>query len=207
MSSLGFTRHYQTGAESPADPATADATFRDVRLDVRARTVTLARPVTLDLGGVAKGLAIDLAAHDLAPWTNFAINAGGDLYFAGHNAEDRAWRCGVRHPRDEQQLAATLHVSDRAVCTSGDYERPAPEGGGHHLVDPRTGRSATSLVSATVLAESAMLADALATAAFVLGADDAIELFARTGVDGMVIDTDLRQWASPGWSGALLPHA
>lgn len=208
MTARGFTRHYQTGAESPHDAATIGATFRDVHFDHTRRTVTLGRPLLLDLGAVAKGLAIDLAAHDLTPWGNFAIDAGGDLYFGGHTANGEPWRCGVRHPRRPETLAGTLLVSDRAVCTSGDYERRAPDGGpGHHLVDARTGRSADALISATVLADSAILADALATAAFVLGPSDAIALFARTGVEGMVMDEDLHVVSSPGWSDALLPHA
>ena len=84
--------------------------------------MTLHRPLLLDLGAVAKGLAIDMAARELQPFENFAIDAGGDLYFGGCNAAGEPWSVGIRHPRGDG-LLDTLRVSDAAVCTSGDYER------------------------------------------------------------------------------------
>lgn len=193
MEARGYDREYRTGrtvqTEIAADPAVS---FRDVRVDEETHTITLERPLVLDLGAVAKGLGIDMAALELRPFENFAIDAGGDLYLAGHNAAGEEWSVGIRNPRDTSSLIRTLRVSDRAVCTSGDYER------GAHIVDPRSGSSAGELASVTVVAPSAMVADALATAAFVLGPEKGIAFLERQGVDGLLVTADLDQHTTSG---------
>jgi len=196
----GFNRHYRTGAtvERTADPA-IPSTYRDIRLDPRRRAITVMRPLVLDLGAVAKGLAIDLAARELASLRDFAIDAGGDLYLGGHGPGGRPWRAGIRHPRADGILRH-LAVTDAAVCTSGDYERPAPEPQhGHHLIDARTGASAETVSSATVIAPTAMVADAFATAAFVLGPSDGLSFLAGQGVEGLIVSASLEQHATPGF--------
>jgi thiamine biosynthesis lipoprotein len=200
MEASGFNRDYRTGlSANTALVANASATYRDVRLDPAARTITLLRPLLLDLGAVAKGLAIDLAARELQPFENFAIYAGGDLYLGGHNPAGEPWSVGVRHPRDPQGLIETLLVSDAAVCTSGDYERRTPDGGsGHHLLDPRTGAPAPACASVTVVAPAAMVADALATAAFVLGPAEGLHLLERHDVDGLIFTPALQRFATRG---------
>lgn len=182
----GFNRHYVTGEVLCTPEADAAATFRDVHLGP-GRTITLRRPLVLDLGAVAKGLAIDLASCELFDFENFCVEAGGDVYVAGHNPEGRRWRVGVQDPRNLDALATTLHVANRAVCTSGDYERRTADGAGHHLLDPRTGRSATGLASVTVIAPTAMAADGLATAAFILGPDAGRRLLEQSEVGGVFI--------------------
>jgi thiamine biosynthesis lipoprotein len=216
MERRGFNREYQTGAvvQSAPEPGVA-VTYRDVYLDSDRRTITLLRPLLLDLGAVAKGLAIDLAARELQEFTNFAINAGGDLYLGGSNASGAPWSVGIRHPRRNDELIDSVRVSNRAVCTSGDYERRSPvEAEGHHILDPRTGASAPHAASVTVIAPTAMLADALATAAFVLGPQAGIQLLERLGVDGLMISPALKRHATRGMrsdyqpdNSAILPHA
>src|SRR5207249_377034 len=135
---------------------------------------------------VAKGLAVDMAAHELREFENFAVDAGGDLYLGDRNVEGDLWSVGIRHPRNANDMIETIRVSDIAVCTSGDYEQPGPEtGAGHHILDPRSGASAHAATSVTVVAPSAMVADALGTAAFVLGPVDGLQLLERHGVDGL----------------------
>jgi thiamine biosynthesis lipoprotein len=199
MEARGFSREHRTGAtvSSGLDDA-ASATYRDVRLDPRQRTITLAHPLVLDLGAVAKGLAVDMAARELLPLRNFAIDAGGDLYLGGTNAEDEPWRVGIRHPRADNAIIDAVRVSDLAVCTSGDYERRAPDESGH-ILDARTREPAAGgVASVTVVAETAMLADAAATAAFVLGPVEGIQLFDRLGVDGLMISSTLERFATRG---------
>ncbi len=199
MAERGFTHNHRTGETVDLSiDGGEDVSFRDVVVDPQRRTITLRRPLVLDLGAVAKGLAIDLAARELAPLTHFAIDAGGDLYLAGTNERDQPWRVGIRHPRQTDQILATLCVSDLSVCTSGDYERPAPGGDGHHIVDPRTGESSDAVASVTVVAPSAVLADALGTAAFVLGVRDGLNLLARHGVEGLIVTTSLEWHATQG---------
>jgi FAD:protein FMN transferase len=199
MEARGFNCEHRTGRiiSTGIDPQEG-VSYRDVRVDPDERTITLLRPLVLDVGGVAKGLAIDMAARELHPIGNFAIDAGGDLYLGGRNGDGLPWSVGIRHPRREGELIDALRVSDRAVCTSGDYERTAPADGGHHIIDPRSGQPATGLASASVIAPTAMLADALATAAFVLGPDAGLRLLERMGVDGLLVSPALERYATRG---------
>lgn len=205
MEARGFNREHRTGTTVHSGIAFSDnVTYSDVQLDLERRTITLRRPLTLDLGAVAKGLAVDLAARELAPFQDFAIDAGGDLYLGGSNPEGEPWRVGIRHPRRENELIASLRVSNQAVCTSGDYERriPGREDSGPHILDPRSGTYANNVASATVVASGAMLADALATAAFVLGPEAGIQLLERLGVDGLIVTPELERYETGG-----LPYA
>ena len=196
MEVRGFDRNYQTGQVASSGIASSfldGVSWRDVLLDAEARTVTLLKPLVLDLGAVAKGLAVDVAARELAPFENFAVDAGGDLYLAGHNVDGEPWSVGIRHPR-ENSLIETLHVSNTAVCTSGDYERKsATDERVHHIMDARTGESAAALASVTVVAPSAMVADALATAAFALGPADGLRFLERQGVRGLMVTPSLER--------------
>jgi FAD:protein FMN transferase len=197
----GFNREYRSGrvVRTPLTPDPDDGvTYRDVQLDAVQRTITLRRPLILDLGSVAKGLAIDMAARELSAFRDYAIDAGGDLYLAGRNENGNAWSVGIRHPRQDRELIDTIQVSDAAVCTSGDYERRAAGDGGHHIIDPRSSTSAAGAASVTVVAPTAMAADALATAAFVLGPSDGLQLLARQGVDGLIVSPTLDRYATPG---------
>jgi FAD:protein FMN transferase len=194
METRGFNREHRTGAIIRTGIAPEkDVTYRDVQLDAGRKTVQLDRPLILDVGAVAKGLAIDLAARELQPFQDFSIDAGGDLYLGGSNPEGAAWRVGIRHPRRDNAVIYELQASNQAVCTSGDYER------GRHILDPRTGEPADSAASATVAAPTAMLADALSTAAFVLGPGDGIALLERMGVDGFIVSPDLQIHETHGW--------
>ncbi|MES1254007.1 MAG: FAD:protein FMN transferase [Acidobacteriota bacterium] len=214
VASRGFDRHYRTG-QRPRLPIVPDdrATYRDVAVDLDAETITLGCPLLLDLGAVAKGLAIDLAARELRVWKNYAVDAGGDLYVAGRGPGGGPWSVGIRHPRDDHRLIETLSASDCAVCTSGDYERMGANAqgeSGHHILDPRTGATAVRAASVTVVASTAMLADALATAAFVLGPPEGIHLLERHGVDGLIVAPNLERYVTQGFLGpgsTLRPHA
>lgn len=197
----GFNRDYRSGA-TIATPIAPDArpTYRDVRLDPARRTINLRRPLVLDLGAVAKGLAIDLAARELAECGDFAIDAGGDLILRGRNPDGEPWRVGLRHPRQPDALLGVLCLTDAAVCTSGDDARPAPDPGtGHHLLDPRSGRSPDAVAAVTVVAPTALAADALGTAAFVLGPQRGLRLLKQQGVEGLIVTPALATYATPGF--------
>jgi thiamine biosynthesis lipoprotein len=165
----------------------------------------------LDLGAIAKGLAVDAAARELRPFHDFAIDAGGDLYLGGCNPKGEPWSVGIRHPRTDRELIDSVRVSDMAVCTSGDYERISEqervEGPGvsesrrveHHIVDPHTGLSPTGICSVTVVAPTALAADALATAAFVLGPVEGIQLLQRHGVEGLIVTPTLERIETSGF--------
>ena len=201
METRGFNREHRSGKkiETVLDPSTS-VSYRDVRLDPQDRTIALLRPLILDLGAVAKGLAVDLAARELRSFQNLAIDAGGDLYLGGSNPDGEPWSIGIRHPRRENELIDSLRVSNRAVCTSGDYERRSSIDNSHHILDPRRGSPVQGVASVTVVASNAMLADALATAAFVLGPAEGIRLFDRLSVDGLIITPLLERYATRGMS-------
>jgi thiamine biosynthesis lipoprotein len=196
MAARGFDREHRSGRTARAPVAAAEGvSYRDVHVDADARTITLDRPLTLDLGAVAKGLAIDAAARELQPFGDFAIDAGGDLYLGGRNPDGAPWSVGIRHPRLDGQLIDSLRISNKAVCTSGDYER------GAHILDPRAGSVSAAAASVTVVAPTAMLADALATAAFVLGLEEGIELLERHGVHGLIVTSALERRETAGLRG------
>jgi thiamine biosynthesis lipoprotein len=119
----------------------------------------------LDTNGVVKGWSVDRAARSLlaAGLTTFCFNAGGDVVVRGEPEPGRGWQVGVRSPDSPTAMAAVLAVRDRAVATSGSYER------GKHIWDGRTGRPASGLSSVTVLAEDLTRADVLATTVCALG--------------------------------------
>jgi thiamine biosynthesis lipoprotein len=121
----------------------------------------------LDPSGYVKGWAVEEAAWllDDGGATDYLLNAGGDIVARGEAAPGRPWRIGIRHPDLADRQAAVLELRDRAVATSGTYER------GEHLVDPRTGRPAAGLRSLTVVGPRLGFVDAYATAAFVMGLD------------------------------------
>ncbi len=195
----GFNRNYRTGQMLDAPDATTERPdYRDVAIDPAAGTVTFLKPLALDLGAVAKGLAIDLAAKELTAFSGAVVEAGGDLHARGRNEAGEPWRVGIRHPRKDDALIEVLHIADAAVCTSGDYERRGNRAGDHHLLNPTSGVSARAVASVTVVAPTAMVADALSTAAFVLGPTRGLRFLAAQGVDGLIFSSTLKRHATPG---------
>lgn len=196
----GFDRHYLTGdvvADESDEPGAV--TFRDIELDETARTVLLHRPLTLDLGAVAKGFAIDLAAHELASFGGCVIDAGGDVYVGGLNELGEPWHIGIRHPVQRDETIASIQTSNAAVCTSGSYERVSPhDPNAHHLIDPHSGQSPRQLWSSTVMAPFAMMADAFSTVTFLLGSKAGIDMLNEIELNGLLVDASLALHMTPG---------
>jgi thiamine biosynthesis lipoprotein len=190
LQTRGFDTHWQTGARRTTRTHAQQADWRDVSLDDATGRVRLHRALQLDLGAVAKGFALDLAARAMAGVADCCLVAGGDLLCRGTNARGRVWQTAIVHPLATDRSAGTLevHAPEYAICTSGGYARRNAHG--HHLLDPRRpgAPNADSLASATVIAPQAGIADALATAAFVLGAEDARALLEEQGGDAVLID-------------------
>lgn len=168
-------------------------------------TILLPRPgMALGLGGIAKGYGVDRAAQVLreAGLQRFYIDGGGDIYVGG-DAGGRDWHVGVRDPRGgPTDLIAVVNAHDRAVVTSGDYERYSIIDGRryHHIVDPRTGYPAEGCRSVTVVGPSAEWADAMATAVFVLGHEAGLRMINQIDdAEALVIDDDGQVWPSNGF--------
>lgn len=150
------------------------------------------RDLHLDLGAIAKGYGIDRATQVLrARGVKHAIvTVGGDLFALGNSPEGDAWTVGIRSPHDLRALASTLTVSDRAVATSGDYERFFRYRGVryHHLMDPETAAPRrTPFHSATVIADHCIDADAASTSVFGLPHDAALRIARRLDSSADVI--------------------
>jgi thiamine biosynthesis lipoprotein len=190
----GLSRNYVNGHELAT--TTAPATWCDVRLDREHKAITLLQPLLLDLGAVAKGLAIDLAAKELASLERFAVEAGGDLFAGGSPPGNLPWVIGVQHPL-KAGLLGTISVWNQAVCTSGGYERPLGDDE-HHLLDPRSGHSPRGLLSLTTVAPAALVADALGTAAFVLGPRNGLRLLRQQSVAGITMTAEHQVRLTPG---------
>ena len=149
--------------------------------------------VRIDLGGIAKGYAVDRAVEIVSQCgiSQAMISAGGDSRIIGDRG-GRPWMIGIQHPRDPSAIALRVPLSETAVSTSGDYERFFIEDGEriHHIIDPATGRSAKKSWSATVTGPDAMTTDALSTTIFILGAAKGLALIeSLDGIDAIIIDS------------------
>lgn len=182
---VGCVREKRFPTAEELSAARAKVGYGGIRLDLKARTVRFATPgMRVDLGGVAKGLAVDLAFRSLAAdgFPHALVEAGGDLYAGGRRADGRPWLVGVQDPRVSKDGPArpvvVLAVEDRGVATSGNYRRFSVVRGRRlsHILDPRTGRTAEAVDSVTVVAPDCATADALATGVSVLGVRDGLRL-------------------------------
>jgi thiamine biosynthesis lipoprotein len=146
--------------------------------------------VRLDFGGFAKGVGVDFAIQRLREFgiENAVVNAGGDLRAIGKHGA-RAWRVGIRNPRDSGVMAAIDVQGDTSVFTSGDYERFFEYEGKRycHIIDPRTGYPAQDTVSVTVVDNDAGRADAAATALFIAGPKDWYRIAKKMGIEGALL--------------------
>ncbi len=188
--------------ELEARPRPVGGGWRGIRLDRRSRTVELPPGVRLDLGGIAKGMAVDAAVALLAAVgvPAAAVEAGGDLAVLGRSPDGGPWRVEIERPpaappgngaagSDPEPLVVELE--DGALATSSVGRRRWLAGGAwrHHLVDPRTGEpAATGIWSATVAAASCTEAEVAAKVALLLGADGAPAFLRRWGYSGLFID-------------------
>jgi thiamine biosynthesis lipoprotein len=163
--------------------------------------------MAIDLGGIAKGYAVDRAFKLLKGlgYGNLVVNAGGDLRVGGSKPQG-PWSIGIQHPRDPEKIMARISLSDTAVATSGDYEKFFIHQGKryHHILNPKTGFPAEGYQSVTVLHKEGIMADALATAIFVLGPEKGFSLCQRLeGVDCLIVDNEGNVTVSSGLKGRI----
>ena len=196
--SVGQLYDYRRGIhpdEATLERARACIGWQHLELDARERSVRFAREgVRIDLGGFAKGHAVNLAVDRLRELgvRHAMVAAGGDSRVLG-DRRGRPWTIAVRHPRRPGEVIAVLPLEDVAISTSGDYERYFDKGGRrfHHLIDPSTGRSPDRVHSVTVLATDGLTSEGLSKSVFVLGARAGLDLIERTpGTDAVVVDAE-----------------
>ena len=149
--------------------------------------------VAVDLGGIAKGFAVDraIAALKKAGITDALVSIAGDGYALGHQAKGRPWRIGIRNPSAlDERIPDVLDLSNKGYSTTGDYEQYVEIGGMRyaHIVDPRTGQPERQAASVTIVADDSTTADSLATGVSVLGTDEGLQAIAKVpGAAGLII--------------------
>jgi thiamine biosynthesis lipoprotein len=181
-------------------PTEGDVTAARELVDYRALHVTdesiefedARMSVTLD--GIAKGFVVDRTIDVLIAGgaKRVMVNAGGDIATGGPGSEAEPWTVGIQDPNDATDYVGLVRLGGECIATSGDYIGSFTEDRQfHHIIDPRTGRSPEELSSVSVVASTAMDADALSTAVLVLGPERGINLLENTeGVEGVVIRKD-----------------
>ncbi len=167
--------------------------FRDPSI---VKTISFKHSDTqIDLGGIGKGYAVDMAIRVLkGNGANSAlINFAGNIYAYGTPPEKDSWVIGLQHPRKSEGLLGSFEIRDKAVSTSGDYEKFFTIDGERysHIIDPRTGNPVKGIVSVTIVTDNATRADALSTGVFVLGLDKGMDLIEKlSDVEGIIIYED-----------------
>lgn len=164
--------------------------YRKVVVDMKNSTVYLkVKGMSFDTGGIAKGYAVDRAVKVLKKHhiESGLVTIAGDIRGFG----PRTWRIGIRNPRakGDEEVMAAVELKDKAVSTSGDYERFFVMDGKrfHHLLDPDTGHPARGVWSASVIADEAVLTDGFSTGIFVMGPDRGIALVEDLGMEAVMV--------------------
>jgi FAD:protein FMN transferase len=185
-----YRKHIQPD-ERHIKQALPSVNYRNIKLV--NNTVRFTHPgMRIDLGGIAKGYSVDRAIELLQNCgiTSGIVTAGGDSRIMG-DKNGRPWIIGIQHPRNKDAYALRIPLSNTAISTSGDYERYflTNEERIHHIINPRTGRSAKKSWSASVIGPDATTTDALSTTLFVLGAEKGIQLIEKMqNLDAIIID-------------------
>ena len=169
------------------------------KIKISDDTVSLLDSMSVDLGGIAKGYAIDLAYNVLkeSELDAFLINAGGDIRVYSRNS--KKWRIGIQNPR-ENDILGYFEIENGAVVTSGDYEKYVIINNKRycHMINPKTGFPENDIASVTIFANNATFSDAIATAVGVMS-DNAENFLANNNINGIIIrikNKDFRIWES-----------
>lgn len=193
----GFTTgQYRVPSAETLDLLLKNVGYGQVCLD--GNTILIPEKVQLDLGAVAKGYIGDLVAIKLKEYAidSAIINLGGNIQLIGGKTDDTDWNIGIRSPF-EQFNFGTIKLYDKAIITSGGYERNFTGGDGkvyHHIIDPNSGYPAESgLASVSIISGDGKLCDALSTACYVMGAEKSIEYWRENGGFDMVLVTDNKE--------------
>ena len=181
--------------------------FREISISPEGKILLGKKGMAIDLGGIAKGYAVDKAFEILQSLghENMIVNAGGDLR-AGGKKLNQPWTIGIQHPRKPDKIMAKVSLSDSAMTTSGDYEKFFMYQGKRysHIFDPRDGFPAEACQSVSILHKDCMTADALATAVFVSGPAKGYAMCQKlNGVGFLIVDKDEKIVFTPDLKGHL----
>ena len=211
LEQAGYDRSFErmdvTGAGSEIDPGVARFSMSDVKLDRNSRRVRRPHGLRLDLGGIGKGWTVDRCADLLHREGPFLLNAGGDLYAHGTPGPVEGWRIEIEDALDPTASVASVMVSNGAVATSTVVKRRWQRDAHtlHHIIDPRTGRPATTdLLTVTVLAPRTTIAEVYAKSVLILGSRSGLDFLTRRGVDGLLQAEDGTLYATGALASRLI---
>ncbi|MCP4269858.1 MAG: FMN-binding protein [Candidatus Brocadiaceae bacterium] len=202
-----FKKQGQIPDKGEIESTLQSISYKNINIEEAVKKSLLKNPVTvktiffknasteIDLGGIGKGYAVDKATKVLKQngINSALINFAGNIYAYGTPPEKNSWVIGLQHPRKSEGLLGTFEIKNRAVSTSGDYEKFFTINGKRysHIFDPRTGNPVKGIVSVTIVTDSATRADALSTGVFVLGVEKGMELIEKqSDVEGIIIYED-----------------
>ncbi len=176
--------------------------YRNIVVDEKASTIFLKKSgMIIDLGGM-KGYMADRVKELFRKRgiKNAVIAVAGDIWVLGHREDGKPWRIGVQHPREPDKTLAILDLSDKYISTSGDYERFVikEKKRYHHIIDPRTGKPSTGVISATLIGDRGALIDPLTKAPFILGAAEGLNIVKKVGADAIIVDDQGKIYMSDG---------
>jgi thiamine biosynthesis lipoprotein len=206
FASVGYLYNYKE-SERPSEETIAsllDAiNYKHIKLNKEAKTIHFTHEkVKIDLGGIAKGHAVDNSVSLLQRMgiMHGLVTAGGDTRLIG-DRRGKPWIVGIRDPRNKDKQAVVMPLQDSAMSTSGDYERYFEEDGKryHHILSPKTGKSTYDVQSVSIIGPSSTFNDALSTAVFVMGLREGLGMINRIdGYDAVVMDNQRRMHYSNG---------
>ncbi|MDO5397405.1 MAG: FAD:protein FMN transferase [bacterium] len=194
MDLWGFFGHsYRVPSEAELKEQLIKVNYKNIEL--KDNIVSLKDNSTLDLGGIAKGYASDRVKEIFNKYNIEAglISFGSAIQAIGTKPDGSKWRIGITDPQNKDSHIARLDISDKCIATSGSYEQVFEENGQiyHHIINPSTGYPANSgLAAVSVISGNAAIADALSTALFVMGLDDAIDCWKSRNDFEMILITD-----------------
>jgi FAD:protein FMN transferase len=204
-----LTQIWRTAREKGIPPSAEEVNkllelvnFREILIAPEGKVFLKKKGMAIDLGGIAKGYAVDKTFEILKSLghENIIVNAGGDLR-AGGKRLNQPWTIGIQHPRESDKLMAKVLLSDSAMATSGNYERFFMYQGKRygHIFNPTDGFPTEACQSVSIFHKECMTADALATAVFVLGPEKGYALCQKMdGVHCLLVDQEGKAIFSPG---------
>ena len=182
-----------------------------IAYDEETKTVVLPEQVEIDFGGIAKGYTSARVSQIMEEYhiKSAKLNLGGNVQTVGTKADGSLWRIAIKSPDDTFPYLGVISVEDKAVITSGGYERYFEENGiiYHHIIDPKNGKPAQNgLVSVTIVCEDGTLADGLSTALYVMGKDDAITYWKahKNEFDAVLFDDTGMLYVTEGLEGSFM---
>jgi thiamine biosynthesis lipoprotein len=166
--------------------------YKNIAIDRKASTIFLKKPgMIMDFGGM-KGYTADRVAELFRKRgiENAIIAVAGDIWVLGHREDGSPWRIGVQHPREHDKTLTVLELSNKYISTSGDYERFVirEKKRYHHIIDPRTGKPSTGVISVTLVGDKGSIIDPLSKVPFILGPEEGMKIVRKFGAEAIIVD-------------------